>query len=397
VKILSLTAGFPFPLDRGDRVRAYHFLRVLAARHEVTLLSFVARTEEERHRPSIEALGVRVRTILQPRERSLVKTALAATQRGRPFQVAYFDSTAMRAAVRAESTETDTVLAQMIRMAPYLDEVPAGVRRIVDLCNCVSSEYRASLPHRRGAEKLFYREEARRVAAAEREIAARVDEVWLSTSAEVGKIFGTRPPPNVVVVTNGVAVPEREPDPPRRTEAPRLIFTGNLRVPHNVDAVRLLATRIYPRILAELPQATLHFAGADPAPRVTALAGPGITVHGFLPDLYEFLRTGDVFVAPIRFVAGVQNKVLEALAVGLPVVTTPLVNRGLGAKSGTHLLLASDPIETADAVLRIVNDPTLARELSREGRRLVRERFRWESVLERFEGIDAPASKPRGS
>jgi sugar transferase (PEP-CTERM/EpsH1 system associated) len=397
VRILSLTAGLPFPLDRGDRVRAYHFLRVLATRHEVTLLSFIARSEEERHRPAIEALGVRVRTILQPRERSLVNTALAATQRGRPFQIAYYDSVAMRRAVRAESVDAEAVVAHMIRMAPYLDEAPPRVRKIVDLCNCVSSEYRASLPHRRGAEKLFYREEARRVAAAEREIASHADEVWLSTSAEVAKIFGTRPPPNVVVVTNGVIVPEEEPPPPRRTDAPRLLFTGNLRVPHNVDAARLLATRILPRILAELPEATLHLAGADPAPRVTALAGKAITVHGFMPDLYGFLRTGDVFVAPIRFVAGVQNKVLEALATGIPVVTTPLVNRGLGAKSGVHLLLASDPIEAADAVLHIVRDPTLARELAREGRKLVRERFRWDKVLERFEGVSARRPEPPDS
>ncbi len=395
MKILFLTSRFPFPIDRGDRSRVYHFLRVLAAHHEVTLLSFIARPEEERHRPAIESLGVRVRTILLPRERSLLSTALGAA-RGRPFQIAYYQSQAMRSAARIEAAEADAVVAHMIRMAPYLEEAPRSARKIVDLCDCISSEYRASLAHRRGAEKLFYREEARRLAAAEREVAARADEVWLVTRAEIEKIFGSRAPANAVVVPLGVHIPEQEVPTPRRTETPRFVFTGNLRVPHNVDAARILATRVFPRIQEQFPEATLHFAGADPSPRVLALATSHIIVHGYVPDLFEFLRTCDVFVAPMRFVAGLQTKVLEALATGIPVVTTPLVNRGLGAKSGVHLLLASDPIETAEAGVRIVRDPTLARELAREGRRLVREKFRWEKVLERFEGVSAPqSSSPR--
>jgi glycosyltransferase involved in cell wall biosynthesis len=176
-------------------------------------------------------------------------------------------------------------------------------------------------------------------------------------------------------------------------DAPRLLFTGNLRVPHNVDAAILLATRILPRVIAEIPGATLHIAGADPSPKVAALAGPSVTIHGHVPDLFELLRTGDVFVAPMRFVAGLQNKVIEALAAGVPVVTTPIVNRGLGGTSGVHVLLASDPIEAAEAIVRIVRDPVLAQALAREGRRFVSERFRWELVLERFSGISAARSR----
>lgn len=396
MKILFLTSAFPFPVDRRDRSRAYHFLRVLAAHHDVALLSFIARPEQERYRTAIEALGVRVRTILLPRERSLLNTAIGAA-RGLPFQIAYFQSEAMRSAVRSEAAHADAVVAHLIRMAPYLEEAPQSARKIVDLCDSISNEYRASLAYRRGAEKIFYRAEARRVAAAERAIAGRVDEVWLVTRSEIEKIFGSRPPPNAVVVPSGVHIPEQEVPTPRRTDAPRLVFTGNLGVRHNVDAACLLATRVLPRVQEQFPEATLHFAGAEPSPRVLALARSHVIIHGFVPDLFEFLRSCDVFVAPMRFVAGLQTKVLEALAVGIPVVTTPLVNRGLRAKSGVHLLLASDPSESAEAIVRIVRDPTLARELAREGRQLVRDRFRWEVVLERFEGVSAPPSSPSRS
>ncbi len=385
MKILVLTSRLPFPVDRGDRYRAYHILETLGTRHEVTLLSFTARPEEAPHRAALESLGVRVHTVHLPRGRSIVKTAFAAMKRARPLQLTYYESEAMRALVRKHARGADAVLAHLMRMAQYLDEVPAGIRRIVDLCDCVSSEYRGSVPHRRGAAKLLFREEARRAAAYERELVAGGDEIWLVTRAEVSKICGGRSaPPNVLVVPNGVRIPAESPTPPRATEAPRVLFTGNLRVPHNVDAARVLVRDVLPWILTRLPGATVHLAGADASPLVAELARPGVTIQGYIEDLPEFLRTGDVFAAPMRFVSGIQTKILEAMAAGIPVVTSPLVNRGLGAVSGVHLLLASDPIEFADAVARIARDPSLASELSREGRRFVGERFRWDAVLARF-------------
>lgn len=380
-------------MDRGECFRSFNLLRVLASQHEVTLLSFIEKSADPSRRAAIEALGVRVHTVNHSRRRSLLRMALSARLPTMPFQIAQFESSGMRALVREYAAQTDVVIACLVRMAPYLEEVPRGVRKIVDLCDAVSSEVRASIPHRRGIERIFSREEAKRVAAYERALVARVDEVWLVTRAEVGKICGTRSvPANVIVVANGMDVPAEEPPPRRATDSPRLLFTGNLRVSHNVDAARVLVRRVLPRVLERLPGAHLHLAGADPSSKILELAGPNVTVHGYVDDLHTFLRTGDVFVAPMRYVAGIQTKILEAMAVGIPVVTTPIVNRGLGANAGIHLLLASDPEELASLTVRVAEDASLAGHLSRESRLFVKERYRWDAALERFSG--GVAAKP---
>lgn len=386
MNILVLTSRFPDPPDRGDRVRMFNFLRVLATKHRVRLLSFISDPEEANRAPALRDIGVQAETVYLSRNASLVEFAKAAPNRAVPFQVAYYESLRMHRAVREASADADVVLAHMIRMFPYLVDLPPSARRIVDLCDCISSEYRASLPHRRGIQKLFFREEAQRVAKYERRVIDEVDEAWFISPAEVEKVYGSRKSPaHVAVVPMGVSVPQPQ-ERRRRGEAPpRILMTGNFSVPHNIDAAQVLVHRILPLLHERDSRIEVHLAGASPAPAVIALAGSQVIVHGFVPRMDEFLRSGDVFVAPMRFVAGVQTKILEALSSGIPVVTTPLVNRGLGGIPGTHLLLASDPTEFADQTLRLLSDISLAGELAREGRKFVQSKFRWENVLDRFE------------
>lgn len=384
MKVLYLTSRLPWPPDRGDRVRTWNFLREIAGRHEVSLLSTVATAAEAGGAERIARLGVRVRTVLVPRLESLMNMA-AALPSHRPFQVAYYRSRRMAALVAEWAIDRDVVVAHLIRTAPYLSHVPSSARRVVDLCDCISSEYVASLPHRRGVAKLFYAREAERVAAYERAVLDRVDEAWVISEAEAAKLGHHA---SLRVVSNGVSVPVDRPPRDREGTAVRLLFTGNLSVPHNVDTARHLVRDVLPLVRRELPAATLTLGGADPVAGVRALAGPAVTVTGWVDDLGALLAEADVFVAPMRYVAGVQNKVLEAMACGRPVVTTEAVRLGIGAEDGTHLLVGRDAAETAGHVVRLARDEGLAGRIGTAGRELVRHRFSWSAVLERLEALE---------
>jgi glycosyltransferase involved in cell wall biosynthesis len=145
-----------------------------------------------------------------------------------------------------------------------------------------------------------------------------------------------------------------------------------------------------------VPAARLALVGAEPAAQVTGLAGlPGVQVLGHVPDLNAALNDAAVFVAPLRFAAGIQNKVLEAMAAGLPVVTTSYVNNGLQAEDGRHLLIADDAEAFVAAVVRLLNDRAYRRRLGYAGREFVLSRYRWEEVAERLRAIEQKIARRR--
>lgn len=379
MKVLFLTSRLPWPVDRGDRNRTYHFLREMARRHDVRLLTFLESESERDGVPNVEALGVEVTAVVQSPFSSKL-AMLGAVPSRRPFQVAYYASSRMRKRVASVSAGVDVVVAHLIRMAPYLAAVEPGPRRIVDLCDCISSEYEVSLPHRSGAARLFYAEEARRVAAYERALVDAIDEGWLISPAEIGKIAPGHPRLHVVPI--GISIDDT---PAPLAEEPRLAFTGNMSVPHNVDAAAILVREVLPIVAQSVPDVHVTLAGAGAGPGVRALAGPRVDVTGWVPDLRDVLSSSRVFVAPMRFVAGVQTKVLDAMALGLPVVTTPLVERGVGGTDGENLLAGQTADELAGHVVHLLEHPAEAERLGAAGREHVRQRFSWNVVVERLE------------
>jgi glycosyltransferase involved in cell wall biosynthesis len=159
----------------------------------------------------------------------------------------------------------------------------------------------------------------------------------------------------------------------------RVIFAGNLGYFPNVDAARWLATEIVPRLRSGLPEAELRLVGARPAGAVRALArGPGVSLAAAVPDMAPELARASVAIIPMRAGSGVQNKVLEAMAVGTPVVATPRAAAALDAQPGEHLLIAEDAEGLAAAALTLLRDPARARTLARAARALVEQRYRWD-------------------
>lgn len=381
MNVLVLTSRLPFPPDRGDRLLALRMLEVLATRHAVRLVSFVDGREPAAALDRLRERGVAVDTVRLPAALSLARTALALPGRT-PLQIAYYRSGRMARLVDrvAAAGAFDAVIVQMSRMAPYGLRVP-GARRIAFL----GDSYGLSM-HRRaavegGVRRAVTRLEAGRIAAYEQGIAGRYDRTWLVSAAD-RKGFAPELWDRIDVVPNGL--PEELLElPVERSSGAGLLFVGHLGVPHNVDSALVLARDVLPAVRARRPDATLRLVGADPAPAVRALhAPPGVVVTGFVPDLATEYGTAQVFVAPLRFAAGVQNKIIESMAAGLPVVTSTIAAEGLGAVAGRDLLLADDPARMVERVVTLLADAPARAELAARGRAFAQGRFRWTNILD---------------
>jgi glycosyltransferase involved in cell wall biosynthesis len=214
--------------------------------------------------------------------------------------------------------------------------------------------------------------EAARYRKLEAKLAARCDQVWCVSEQEAAAIRGLAPGARTAIVPTIHAL---APDPAGYEDRQGLLFVGNFRHRPNADAVIFFASQVQPRLQGLLPDVALSVAGSDAPPEVLALGAPALQLLGFVPDLDPLLQGRRVFVCPLRFGAGMKGKVGQALAAGLPVVTTSIGAEGIGLVDGEHALIADDPAQFAARVAEVYRDPELWRRLSENGRRLVAERF----------------------
>jgi glycosyltransferase involved in cell wall biosynthesis len=265
------------------------------------------------------------------------------------------------------------VHAQLLR---GLADIDSGARPVVvDLIEALSATTARRAAVEGGLAAPLLALEAARLGRAETALVARGGPCLVVSARERAALGGAA---NVRVVPNGVdaaAFPFR----PDGRPAARLVFAGNLGYFPNVDAAEWLARDVLPRVRAAVPAAELRLVGARPARRVRALVDlPGVSLAAAVPDVATELAAASVAVIPLRAGSGLQNKVLEALATGTPVVATPRATDGLDVRGGEHLLVAEDAAGLADATVALLRDAERARALARAGRELVERRYRWE-------------------
>jgi glycosyltransferase involved in cell wall biosynthesis len=285
------------------------------------------------------------------------------------------------------TNEFDAAYVHLFRMAPYVAN-HSHLYRIVDLTDVISREISRSLPYRGFIWRLIYRLERPRIQRYECLVARISDETWLISEADRRVLTAACPTANIRVVGNGVDFGRFYPtgQPP---EPDSLIFVGHLGVFHNVDAAVHLARDILPLVRRRMPDCQLRLVGAHPARQVQRLADdPAVTVTGFVPDLNSVLNQSAVFVAPLRFAAGVQNKVLEAMATARPVVTTSVVNAGLGAQAGEEVLVGEDLETIAHHIVTLLRNEELRTRIGQAGLCFVQQKYTWDHVVERMREIE---------
>ena len=388
MRILCLTSRLPYPPNRGDRLRAFHFIEHLSQEHDLTLVSFIADEGQREHLAPLQAYCRDVRVLPMSPRRSAISTALNIWRR-EPLQALYYRLGAMRRMVddMIATGDFDAAYIHLFRMAPYVTG-HSQLYRIVDLTDVISKEIDLSLPYRGLVSRLIYLLERKRISRYEQWLAQTCEETWLISESDRHILAQSSPGANIRVVPNGIDL-ERFYPTGQRCIPDSLIFVGHMRVLHNVDAARHLADDVLPLVQKEIPTCTLSIVGADPAPQIWELGrSTSITVTGFVPDLNAHLNEAAVFVAPLRFAAGIQNKVLEAMAAGRPVVTTSLVNEGLGAQPEREILIANDAASTAHQITRLLASEQFREHIGGAGRRFVMGKFGWHHAVERVRAIE---------
>jgi len=330
MKVLILTHRLPYAPNRGDRVRAHHIVRLLAARADVRVVSLVHDRDEAAQADTLRQLGVGVATAMVPRARNLVGAALALPT-STPLTHALLHAPAMSAAIETATTKwfPDVVLAYCtgvapLALAPPLDAVPY----VLDVVDVDSAKWAAFADASRFPRAWIYRREARCLGAFERHAVRSAFAATVVNERERDTLLRGCRGADVHVIPNGVDVSALTPhDSP--ADAERVIFTAVFDYAPNGDGALWFARRVWPLVRAARPTATLTLAGASPTRAIRQLAtiDPSIEVTGAVADMRPYLWRSAVAVAPLHQARGVQNKVLEAAAAGLPsVVTSPVWN-----------------------------------------------------------------------
>ncbi len=380
MKILVVTPRFPHPLDKGDKLRAYHQIRLMSKNHEVVLCALSERPVSQN---SLDALRTRCRRIevLSFSPGRGRRAGLKAMALGLPYQVGYFTHSEVAGRFRAvvDEERPDLVFCQLVRTAEYVKDLSCPC--LLDYMDAFSfgMAQRATVggPWARGAHAL----EHRLLARYERRVFDRFRAHTIISERDHAALpFGQKQ--SIRVVPNGV---DSEVFSPRDAEIRwDLLFVGNMAYPPNVRAAQTLVQDILPRIRTHRPGIRVLIAGANPTTAVQRLASDAVEVSGWVDDVVDCYARSRIFVAPMEWGTGMQNKLLQAMAMELPCVTTPLAAEALGLSAGV-MRVGSGPGNLAQCVVDLLDQPEMGQSLGRKGREIVVSQFQWESTAQALE------------
>jgi len=387
MRLLVLAPRFPYPLDKGDRLTVFNLLKHFARRHRVALVSFLEPGQHPGDRRHVEPWVDALYTVPLSRVNAYWNCVVGAFST-RPLQTSYYLSDRMSGLVdRAVAEfEPDLIYAHTIRMAPYLEHHRSRPTVLAMQIAMTLNYGRLARFSRHPLWKVLYGLEHRRVKTYEPEVARRCDRCLLISEADVGAISAEGRLDNVFLSPHGVDFEFFRPDGRGPREEGRLLFTGNMAYRPNVDAVRYFCRDILPLVKRRAPHVRLSIVGTNPVRAVRVLArDPAVEVTGWVSDLRTVLNGAEVGVDPLRIGAGLQNKVLEGMAMALPMVITSTANEGIGAVPGKHVWVADEPQAFADAVAHLLEDGDLRRKMGEAARAFIVEHWSWDKHFSALE------------
>jgi sugar transferase (PEP-CTERM/EpsH1 system associated) len=384
--LLLLVHRIPYPPNKGDKIRSYHLLKHLSQRYRVHLATFVDDPDDWQHVPHVEKMCASSHfASLNP---ALARVrSLSALVKGRSLSLDYYRDAGLQQWVdqTVAARAIERVLVFSSAMAQYADKYPQA-RRVVDFCDVDSDKWRQYAEKKAWPMSWLYRHEARQLLSYERRVAREYD-ASLFVSAPEADLFRQLAPEcgsKIGFFNNGVDTDYFSPDlghqSPYAIGERAVVFTGAMDYWPNVDAVQWFAASIFPQLRERFADLRFYIVGARPAPAVQALAQQeGVVVTGTVPDVRPYIAHAQVAVAPLRVARGIQNKVLEAMAMATPVVVTPQALEGIDAEPGTELVLAESESDFVDAVSALLYVP--AHGIGKAARAKVERHYSWPSNL----------------
>lgn len=394
MRLLFLAHRIPYPPNKGEKIRSFNILRHLAARHEVHLAALV-------DDPADAATGSGLRPMVNELlvERIDVPwrkhASLSALLDGNPVTLRYFYSPRLQARIDdlLDRIPVDAVFCSSSPMAEFVfrsrHAAALQVRSYMDLIDVDSRKWEQIASRSPLWSAWLYKREARLLSSYERRLASQFRHL-LVVSEEERKCFPGAPPANLHVVANGVDLEHFFPDfsPATPIPGPAVVFTGVMDYWPNIDGIKWFVDNIWRLVLKAEPAARLYIVGSRPTREILRLASvPGVTITGHVRDVRDYVGCARVCIAPLRLARGVQNKVLEAMAMGRPIVVTPEASEGIQAENGRDFLVAAGETAFAEAVVRLLRDAELARTMGNSARRSMETGYQWSSNLGRLDEL----------
>jgi len=393
MRIFYICQRVPFPPNRGDKITTFNEIRHLAVAHDVHVFCLGDGPEDLDNVPPLLEY-VKTVTAVPVTPWDTRRGALKALLTGRPLSVSAYRKAKLHEAIKQkyEELKPDLIFAYSSNAAQYAEHFPSipRIMQFADLDSLKWGQYaeRAAIPM-----KWLYSLEQRRLLEYERHLARTFSHALVCTDLEQQDFKRLIPGAPVSRVGNGVDLEYFRPQGGIKTRA-SVIFTGVMDYLPNVDAVVWFCDAVLPIIQAQVPEASFMICGSSPSAAVLELATrPGVTVTGRVPDMRPFLDSAQVLVAPMRMGRGIQNKVLEGLAMGLPCITSIAAWNGTVIPQGEGILATDDPRLFAEHVVRLFGDDPYRADMGRKGRLQVETHYGWDAQLKVLDRVIAQVTR----
>ena len=386
MKILIITPRIPYPPYRGDKLKIYNLSKVLSKTNDVQIITFYQREKDRAEIKELEKLGIKVNLIKLKLVESFLKSIIAIF-RTIPFQVAWYKSSKMQQKINLllKDEKFDVIYYHLIRTAQYLTSEKNNTHlNIIDFTDAVSLYLSRMIKQEKNiVKKLFIKSELKRINKYEK-IAEKFDALFICSEIDKKFLIDKGIEQDIRILNNGIDT-DLFSGYQNEYERERIIFTGNMPYYANADAAIYFAKEIFPRIIKKKPEVKFYIVGQKPSFSIRQLHSNNIIVTGYVHDIKaEYLKSA-VNVAPMRFGAGTLNKVIESIALGVPVVATSLAVGGLPEKLRKFIFIADDPEEFAEKVLHIINTPQIRGELLEQGKTMITNLLSWDKIIQDFE------------
>jgi len=381
MKILLLTPRLPYPPYRGDKLKIFNLLKRLSQEHSIHLVSFIEKKSELDYLQHLTPYCAAIDVVPLRRWQSYWKCLIGLFS-PLPLQVHYFKSRRMRRLLAeiCQQRHFDVIHTHLIRMAPYTAAL-RHTAKVLDLTDAVSLYLQRFLAREKNpVMKFLLKLELHRVSRYE-SVVEQFNACFVCSEPDREQLRKAAPEADIRLIPNGVDLACFSGTAAAAYEPNRIVFTGNLTYHPNIDGIFYFVNEIFPLIKKEIPAAKFYIVGQSPSAKIRALAGDDVVVTGFVEDIKQYYLSSAVAVSPIRFGAGTLNKILEPLALGVPVVATSMGIEGLDLTIGKDILVADRPHAFAKHVVHLLKDAEFRDRLGNAGMAIVRRLYNWDTIV----------------
>lgn len=384
MNLVIIASRFPYPLEKGDKLRLYHQIKELSQQHSITLIALNEVPVSAQHIKHLQAYCEYIH-IIPLAKWLIIKNLIRGFLSGMPLQVSYFYAPVLKQDIHKliKNHNTDYIYCQLIRMAPYVMDLK--IPKILDYQDAFSVGMQRRSERSSFWLKWLLKLEARRLQRFE-QAAAKFFDHCIIISEQDKNLLNIAIENKIYVVPNGVDIHFFQPN-INVDKKYDLVFVGNMGYHPNVEAAKFLVKKVMPILQKHLPNIKLLIAGARPTTEVKNLASENVTISGWMDDIREAYWSAKLFIAPIFLGSGQQNKILEAMACGLPCITTQQVNNAIDASVNEAIFLAETPTAFANFAIQLLSDAALREQTGERAKKFVVHHFSWQSATSGLEAL----------